>query len=260
MRGPATRREFLAAIPALVTAACGRARRHSSKPFPPRSASTAALPPPSTAVTATSAASPVGPAGFVRRGPSDRRVVALTFHGSGEIALLEELLAVVASHRAPVTIFAVGQWLDANPGVVRRLLDAGHELANHTYTHPSLGRLSGDRVRTEITRCGDALARHGGSPGLWFRPSAVEVPGQTILTAAASAGYSTVVGYDVDPRDYQDPGSEAIRARTAHGLHPGAIVSLHTGHRGTVDALAGILADATVHGLRPVTVSELLQP
>jgi len=197
---------------------------------------------------------------FVRHGPSDRPVIAFTFHGSGDVVLLDELLAVAAAHRAPLTIFAVGQWLDANPGLARRILAAGHEVANHTYTHPALGRVVAERVGAEISLCRDALARNAGSPGRWFRPSGVEVPGATILEAAAAAGYGTVVGYDVDPHDYEDPGAHAVRTRTAAGTNPGAIVSLHTGHRGTVDAMAWMLRDAAAKGLRPVTVSDLLAP
>jgi len=196
----------------------------------------------------------------VRAGPTDRRAVAFTFHGSGDVGLLDELLAVAASRRAPVTIFAVGTWLDENPALARHILGAGHELANHTFTHPSLGRLDSAQVAVEITRCRDALTRHAGMPGRWFRPSGIEVPTAPILTQAARAGYATVVGYDVDPRDYQDPGAAAVRSRTAAGIHAGAIVSLHTGHRGTVDALAAILDDAAGQGLRPVTVSQLLTP
>jgi len=159
-----------------------------------------------------------------------------------------------------VTIFAVGQWIEANPGVARRILDAGHELANHTYTHPSLAQLGAGRVSAEITQCRDALARHAGSPGRWFRPSGVAVPNATILTAAGAAGYTTVVGYDVDPHDYQDPGADAVRARASAGLHPGAVVSLHTGHRGTVDAMSRLLDDIAAKGLTPVTISGLVGP
>ena len=196
----------------------------------------------------------------MRNGSRDRPAVALTFHGSGDVGLLDQLLGVAAAHRAPLTVFAVGQWLDANPGVARRILAAGHELANHTYTHPALGRVSADEARREVSRCRDALVRHAGAPGRWFRPSGVEVPDAAIVAAAAAAGYPTVVGYDVDPHDYQDPGAPLVRSRVAAGLRPGAVVSLHTGHRGTVDALAGVLDDVAAKGLRPVTVSELLAP
>lgn len=252
-----TRRQVLAAVPGLVLSACTVSRqKDSALDRPAARASTTAAPAP--ALSSTIPPPGRGPARFVRRGGGARPEIAFTFHGSGDVALLDELLAVAAAHQAPITVFAVGQWLDASPGVARRILNAGHELANHTYTHPSLGQLTADRVGVEITKGRDALIRHAGSPGRWFRPSGVEVPGDTILEAAGTAGYATVVGYDVDPHDYQDPGAAAVRTRTAAGTHPGAIVSLHTGHRGTVDALAGMLADAAGKGLRPVTVSGLL--
>lgn len=258
-----TRRQVLAAVPALLLGACTSSTHdRSAAPRQAARGSTRAPPPTVTSTGAPSTEVPPGggPARFVRQGPGDRADIAFTFHGSGDVVLLEQLLAVAAAHRAPFTIFAVGQWLDANPGVARRILDAGHELANHTYTHPSLGRLAADGVGTEITKGRDALVRHAGSAGRWFRPSGVEVPGATILEAAGAAGYATVVGYDVDPHDYQDPGADAVRTRTAAGIHPGAVVSLHTGHRGTVDAMAGMLAGASAKGLRLVTVSDLLAP
>jgi peptidoglycan/xylan/chitin deacetylase (PgdA/CDA1 family) len=257
--GP-TRRELLVALPALALAACtGAAKRRTTAPTGATSTTTTTARVARTTAPTEPGAVAGGPARFVRSGPQDPSAVAFTFHGAGDVGLLDQLLGMASAHQAPLTIFAVGQWLDANPTVARRILAAGHELANHTYTHPSLGRLAADKVAVEVTRGRDALIRHAGSPGRWFRPSGVEVPGAVILTAAGAAGYATVVGYDVDPHDYQDPGAAAVRARTAAGLHAGAIVSLHTGHAGTVQALGGILGDAAAKGLRPVTVSELLR-
>jgi peptidoglycan/xylan/chitin deacetylase (PgdA/CDA1 family) len=172
--------------------------------------------------------------------------------------LFSELLAASRRTAAPITIFAVGRWLDDHPDLARTILDAGHELANHTYTHPALGRLGPTAVLDEITRCRDALHRHAGTTGSWFRPSGVEIPSAEILTAAGRAGYPTVVGYDVDPRDYQDPGAAAVKARAIAGLHRGSIVSLHTGHAGTVAAFEPIVVAARHAGLEPVTLTALL--
>jgi peptidoglycan/xylan/chitin deacetylase (PgdA/CDA1 family) len=211
---------------------------------------------PSTTTSSPTTGSDV--AAFIRHGPSTGAAIALTFHGSGDVTLLDRLLAIADDRHAPLTIFAVGKWLDANPAVVKRIRAGAHELANHTYTHPSLGRLGATAVLDEITRCRDALQKHAGDGGRWFRPSGIEVPTETILRAAARAGYATVVGYDVDPRDYQDPGAAAVRSRVIAGLHPGAIVSLHTGHAGTVEALPAVLDAIDGRGLQPVTVSRLL--
>src|SRR5436309_2951517 len=116
MTRPTSRRHFLAALPALVIAACtGRTRGPRATAEPPTApASTSTRP---------------GEARFVQHGTATRPIVAFTFHGSGDVALLDDLLAVAAAHHAPLTIFAIGQWLDANPEVAGKILGAGHELA-----------------------------------------------------------------------------------------------------------------------------------
>jgi peptidoglycan/xylan/chitin deacetylase (PgdA/CDA1 family) len=188
--------------------------------------------------------------------------VALTFHTNGDPGLVTRLLHLVGARQAPVTLFVVGTWLDANPGFAPRLVAEGHELANHTYTHPSgFDQQPVAVMAEEITRCRDTLARLAGQPGRWFRPSGtvngVDDPGPVVLAQAAAAGYPTVIGYDVDPADYADPGASAVIDRTLSAVRAGSIVSLHTGHQGTVDALPAILDGLASSRLRPVTVSDL---
>jgi peptidoglycan/xylan/chitin deacetylase (PgdA/CDA1 family) len=79
-----------------------------------------------------------------------------------------------------------------------------------------------------------------------------------VLSVAAEAGYETVLGFSVDPLDYDDPGADAVTQRTLAAVKPGSIVSLHFGHPGTVAALSAILDGLDQRGLTPVTVSTLL--
>jgi peptidoglycan/xylan/chitin deacetylase (PgdA/CDA1 family) len=155
-------------------------------------------------------------------------------------------------------VFAVGQWLVANPSMATTIRSAGHELANHTYSHPALRSVSRSSLVSEITRCRDVLAEETGTGGRWFRPSGTDVPTQAMLDEAGAAGYPVVVGYDVDPLDYQDPGAALILQRVKAGLHPGAIVSLHTGHPGTVEAFEPVVAAIRAAGLEPVLLRDLL--
>ena len=77
-----------------------------------------------------------------------------------------------------------------------------------------------------------------------------------VRRAAAAAGYPTVLSYDVDSRDFTDPGAPAIR-RNVSSVRAGGVVSLHLGHPGTLDALPAVLDDLAGRGLRPVTASAL---
>jgi peptidoglycan/xylan/chitin deacetylase (PgdA/CDA1 family) len=201
---------------------------------------------------------PGGPARAIAHGRRDGAQVALTFHASGDLGLADRLLAAARDADAPITVFAVGRWLDENPQMARRILDGGHELANHTYTHPALATLGREAVASEITRCRDVLARLTGTGTRWFRPSGVEHATPLILEEAGAAGYPVVVEFDVDPLDYDDPGPAAIEQRVRAGLQAGSIVSLHFGHAGTVEAFPQLVADARARGLTPVRVRELL--
>ncbi|HZQ29369.1 MAG TPA: polysaccharide deacetylase family protein [Acidimicrobiales bacterium] len=253
-----TRRRFLLGAGAAATAfvaACRQAQHHAQG----ATASPAAAPSPRPPTSTTTAPTPSGPARFVKSGPAASGAVALTFHGSGDLALTQSLLDKARALSVPITIFAVGNWLDANPDMAGRILaDGRNELANHTYTHPALGTVARAGVATEITKCRDALSRHARTPGAWFRPSGIDTPTEVILEEAGRAGYPTVVGYDVDPLDYQDPGASAVAARVKAKLHGGAVISLHTGHAGTVQAFEPIVSSIKAAGLRPVTVGELL--
>jgi peptidoglycan/xylan/chitin deacetylase (PgdA/CDA1 family) len=250
------RRSFLAAGALAFAAACSSDGSDGASP----STSTSGLPGQSGTVAATEP--PITPAAFVDRGRTDRDRVALTFHANGDLALAAGLLEALAARNTVMTAFVVGDWLDTNPTWGRRLVDAGHEVANHTFSHPAFLTLSREAMLDEIVRCRDVLARDTGTAGAFFRPSGTDdgtsVPPAPVLEVAGVAGYPIVLGFDVDPLDYDDPGADAVAQRTLDAVHPGAIVSLHFGHPGTVAAIPAILDGLDARGLQPVTASKLL--
>lgn len=236
----------------LLAAAAGC--RPAARTGPTRASSAGAAPTLSTPVTPPT---PHLPAQVVA-GPRNRPRVALTFHGAGDPALANALLSEAGRAGAPVTVLAVGSWLEGHPALARRVLDGGCELGNHTYSHPVLPRLGAGAAYREIARCAEVLRRLTGSQGRWFRPSGTPRATATIEVAARRAGYPTCLAYDVDPRDYTDPGAAAVTSRLLAAVRPGSVVSLHLGHAGTVAALPAILDGLRHAGLTPVTVSMLL--
>lgn len=194
----------------------------------------------------------------LQSGPAAGARVALTFHGAGATALTATVLQIARAHEARLTVFAVGQWLAANPRLGRAILAAGHDLGNHTWSHQPMRRLSRRAADLEVSRAADAVAAVRGSAGLLFRPSGTPSSTATIRSAALASGYHRCISYDVDPSDYLDPGPAAVRDRTLTAVRAGSIVSLHLGHAGTVAALPGILDGLRQRGLAAVTVTDLL--
>ena len=198
------------------------------------------------------------PAQYVNHGPADAALAAITFHLGGDRRLVVNLLDLLRERQLRVTAFAIGTWITANPDLGHRVVDDGHELGNHTNHHRSMLDLTRDEVRAEIVDGGRALIPFIGSIGRWFRPSGTDVPSQLILDEAGRAGYAVSVGYDIDSRDYTDPGSTAVVAAVNAAMHRGAIVSMHFGHRDSITALPKILQNMETELIRPCTVTELI--
>ena len=236
----------------------------SSRTGPSGSASASVTSPPAATTrpaSGTTTPAPVvlsTPGPDIRTGPTSMASVALTFHGAGDVSLTSAALAIAREAGAYLTVFAVGQWLAANPQTGRDLVAAGHDLGNHTWSHQPMTALDAAAAGREVEQGANAVAATVGRAGLLFRPSGTPTSTPTIRAAALAAGYPRCISYDVDPLDYTDPGSSAVQSRTLAAVQPGSIVSLHLGHQGTVDALPGILQGLADKGLAAVTVTRLL--
>lgn len=194
----------------------------------------------------------------IAHGPRDRPRVALTFHGQGDPATANAVLAEAERAGARITVLAVGGWLDEHPAVARRILDGGHDLGNHTLHHIGISELDEAEAYAEITGCAQRLRRLTGSIGSWFRPSRTQHATPLVQRLARRAGYPHVLSYDVDSLDYTSPGAAAVIRTVTGQIRNGSVVSLHFGYADTVAALPALLDALERRGLRAVTTTELL--
>jgi peptidoglycan-N-acetylglucosamine deacetylase len=136
----------------------------------------------------------------------------------------------------------------------------GHVVGNHTWTHPDLTQLTVFQVRDQLQRTSEEMrAITGVSPSI-FRP-----PGgnfnETVQSVAASLGLSTIV-WNVDPRDWSQPGVDVIIQRVLATVHNGSIILLHDGggdRSETVAALPTIITTLEQRGFQFVTIPRLIQ-
>jgi peptidoglycan/xylan/chitin deacetylase (PgdA/CDA1 family) len=184
--------------------------------------------------------------------------IALTFHGQGDPAIVQKLLAIFKSTSTPISVFAIGTWLRGYPTVAKQMLDAGYDLGNHTMNHYQMKTLGAAQVDSEIAQCAAELKKLTGNHGKWFRPSGTQRSTALIRNTAAKYGYKQCISYDVDSHDYQDVGKKAVLADVAKDIKNGSIMSLHFGHQDTIDAMPTLLENIHAKGFTPVTLTTLL--
>jgi len=128
--------------------------------------------------------------------------------------------------------------VDASPQLARRIVDEGHDVANHTYTHPRLAGMSDSAVEQQLARAQDSIARATGITPVWFRP-----PYGAFRREQGSIASKLGLGvayWSVDPKDWAQPGSSAIAQRVLTASQPGSIILLHDLHSQTADAVPAI--------------------
>ena len=198
---------------------------------------------------------------LVARADTDRPRVALTFDDGPTAEVIDEVLAVLASRRVRATFFVNGAHLADSPDLGRRLVAAGHQLGNHTYSHDRMVLKSQAFIRSEIDRT-DALIRGAGESGeIYFRPpfcwKLVGLPWYLWRNGR------TTVTWDVEP-DSPPHGTDSARivAACQEAVRPGAIILLHVWYAGREPsraALPVIIDRLGAAGYEFVTVSDLLE-
>lgn len=192
-------------------------------------------------------------------GPRNRAEVAITFHGSGDLVIARKILAIAKKTSTPISVMAVGVWLNANPKIGREIVDAGNELGNHTYSHKTMTLLTLKEAKAEVAKGKAAVTKAVGTPGKWFRPSGTLKSNSIIRAAAGASGYSHCLVYDVDALDYTNPSAKAIVANCLKSVQNGSIIGMHFGHAHTVTALPLLITALHARNLTPVTVTHLLR-
>ncbi len=187
-------------------------------------------------------------------GPQAR--AALTIDDGPHPLTTPLMLAVLRDYGIHATFFLVAEKAEEYPELVRRIARDGHEIANHSYSHPRAHQVSGAQMLSEITACQEVIGRLTGTTTAHFRPPGGRI-GEPGLQALAVSGH-TLVMWSNNANDWIKPAPEIIAANALDGLQSGGIILMHQGSMESFKALPLILQGATARGLQLGTVSELL--
>jgi peptidoglycan/xylan/chitin deacetylase (PgdA/CDA1 family) len=198
------------------------------------------------------------------RGPDTRRAIALTFD-DGPSESTPAIAEILARHNIPATFFLCGANVDRLPAIARDLAAAGHEIGNHSYSHPYLFRQTPAAIRADLARAQIAIENHTGVRPRWFRPP-FGVRWFGLRRAQAELGLTgvmwTTIGYD-----WRLEAGEVVRrivGKTANG----AILCLHDGRElrvkpdigATVEAVRRLIPLLLDQGYTFETVTQLVCP
>lgn len=186
----------------------------------------------------------------------EEKVCALTFDAAWDDADTDVLIRILEKYNAPSTFFTVGTWVEKYPQSVKKLSDAGHEIMNHSDTHPHIAELSDVKIKEEMKKCSDKIQGVCGVRPILFRGPYGEYTNDVIEEAAAQ-GMQTIQ-WDVDSLDWKNLSAEEITQRVVKRVHPGAVVLFHNGAKNMPAALPGILETLKAQGYRFVKASELI--
>jgi peptidoglycan/xylan/chitin deacetylase (PgdA/CDA1 family) len=186
-------------------------------------------------------------------------VVALTFDAGTEGAgSTPQLLAILRERNIHVTFFLSGHWVDHNPDLAQQILADGHEIANHSYSHPDLTHLSDDQIVYELDYTDqvvwDVLGVHTRP---YFRPP-FGARNRRVLEVAAASGFRSIY-WSLDSGDWLPRATAgAVAGKILRYAEPGDIVVEHVGSEATATALPFVVDEFAQRGWHVGTVTEVL--
>lgn len=184
-------------------------------------------------------------------------VVAITFDDGPHPTHTPRLLDMLRDRNIRATFYLIGNRLVQHPEIARRIADEGHEIGNHSWSHPFMDRLSDAAVTREIDQTTNAIYQVTGRPPVTFRPPYGAFTRRQRIGLHEARSLPTIL-WSVDPQDWRRPGASVVANRILANTRQGGIILSHDIHRGTIDAMPATLDGLTARGLRFATVSQII--
>src|SRR5436190_16139157 len=188
----------------------------------------------------------------------DGPYIAITFDDGPSATLTPKLLDILAAHHIKATFFVIGENVAEHPEIVARAAREGHEIGNHSWSHPNFGKMSDQGVRSQLQRTDDAIKNATSQRPTLMRPPYGSITAREKRWIYEEFGYRIIL-WDVDPYDWKRPGPAVVRSRILKETQPGSIVLSHDIHPGTIEAMPSTFDALEAKGFKFVTVSELIR-
>ncbi len=187
----------------------------------------------------------------------DGPFIAMTFDDGPHGSQTPRLLKMLKERNIKATFFVVGQCVAQHPEIAKQIVTEGHEIANHSWSHPLLSKMAEGGVREQLQKTHDVVKQTTGVEMTLMRPPFGGFTTNQRAWAHAAWGYKCIL-WDVDSLDWQHRSPAKTESIIFSGTKSGSIILCHDIHKTTVDAMEATLDGLKTKGFKFVTVSELL--
>ncbi len=188
---------------------------------------------------------------------TEKKQIAISFDAAWGNDDTETLINILKEYEVPATFFIVGAWVDKYPESVKALSDAGHQIQNHSNTHPHMPQLAKSQIEDEIKSCNEKIKAITGVAPTLLRPPYGDYDNTLIQTLTELNMYT--IQWDVDSLDWKENATaDSIANRVITRVKNGSIVLFHNDADHTPEALPTILKTLKDEGYEFVFISDLI--
>ncbi|WP_419394355.1 polysaccharide deacetylase family protein [Cytobacillus praedii] len=191
----------------------------------------------------------------IYKGHPDKKMVGFIINVAWGNEYLPDILATLKKHHVSASFFLEGRWVQNNPDLTKMIDDAGHEVGNHSYTHPEMAKITSEKTRTEILKTNEVIKAITEKPIHWFAPPSGSYRDETVQIAAQEK-LGTVM-WTVDTVDWKKPAPDQLIHRVMSRVHNGALILMHPTDP-TAKSLDRLIMQIKQKNLQIGTVSDVL--
>ncbi len=187
---------------------------------------------------------------------TDEKKVSISFDAAWGNEQTQSLLDTLAKYNIKSTFFLVGDWVRNYPDDVKAIAAAGHDVGNHSNTHPYMTQIDKSKMSEEVDTCNKEIETLTGKKPSLFRPPYGDYDNNVVSTVNTKGMYC--VQWDVDSLDWKNLTAEEMCSRIKNNIKCGSIILMHNGAENTPEALPMIIECIQELGYEIVPISELL--
>lgn len=192
----------------------------------------------------------------LRRGIKHKKVVALTFDDGPHPVYTPKILKILKDNDVKATFFMIGNKVMEYPKIAYNVFEAGHEIGNHSYTHPFFSKLKTEKIDLEIEKTNDAIKKITGAYEVQFlRPPYGSLPKYVINKAKNESFY--IVMWSLDSKDYQGHSPDYMLDKILKNVKNGDVILFHDIHHNTVILISELIPILKKAGFKIVTLKEI---